>query len=662
MRANMTAGSGAGGASCHNESTPIKPIVYEGTVALVGTPNCGKTTLFNWLTGSRFKTVNYPGSTVEHSLGSTHTRFGESLLIMDTPGTYSLAPKSPDERVTFEAIFNHKAHGAARVVVSIADATQLWRHLLLTKQLLDAGFSVVLAVTMLDLLHEKGEDLDLKKLSGDLGIPVVAFDGRLGGGSQELVNVIHQEFERQTHLRSPRFETPWTDERVEATLGEMAKTAASAVHPLPPKTTREANKLNARERTRKIDSVLLHPVYGLIVFVLLMTAIFSSIFWMAAPVMDLIDVAFSGLGERVLAINPESLFFQFLSGGVFASLGAVLVFVPQIFILFLGIILLEDSGYLARSATLIDQPLSKLGMGGRSFVPILSGYACAVPAMMAARTINSKRERWLTLFILPLMSCSARLPVYALMLAFLFHGEAAWKGGLMLAAIYLGSLIVGAIAAKIAGFFLKVEDRSFFMMELPIYRAPKLSIVLRQAYTRTKSYVVRAGPPIFLFALLIWAATTFPNYNAPTPTERLDTSYAGKLGQYIEPVFEPMGGDWRTGVGLISAFAAREVFVASLAVVFQIAEDGDDASLQATLLEKMHEAKAPNGYPLFTVASVLGMIVFFMIALQCLSTVLVAVRESGGWKFAITQLVIFNLVAYALAVAIVQGLRAFGIA
>lgn len=644
--------------------TPDSTSSFKGTVALVGSPNCGKTTLFNWLTGSRFKTVNYPGSTVEHSLGSTHARFGDSLLVMDTPGTYSLDPKSPDERVTYQAIFNHKVHGAARVVISIADATQLWRHLLLTKQLQDAGFQVVLAVTMLDLLHEKGEDLDLKKLSHDLGIPVVAFDGRLGGGSQELVVTARHEFTRTQQDTKPSFSTIWTPERVEATLGETARVAAAAIHPLPPKTQREVKKLNARERTRKIDSVLLHPIYGLVAFVLLMTALFSSIFWVAAPVMDLIDGTFSAAGERVLSLDPNNLLFQFLANGVFASLGAVLVFVPQIFILFLGIILLEDSGYLARSATLIDQPLSRLGMGGRSFVPILSGYACAVPAMMAARTINSKRERWLTLFILPLMSCSARLPVYALMLAFLFHGESALKGGLMLAAIYLGSLFVGAFAAKIAGYFLKFneDDRSFFMMELPVYRAPKFSIVLRQAYLRTKSYVVRAGPPIFLFALLIWVGTTFPNYRAQDPTERLDTSYAGQLGQYIEPIFKPMGGDWRTGVGLISAFAAREVFVSSLAVVFQIADGADEATMQDTLLAKMHEAKAPDGYPLFTVASVLGLIVFFMIALQCLSTVMIAVRESGGWKFAITQLVIFNVVAYVLAVAIVQGLRAFGVA
>lgn len=666
MRSSLTESGGGGGASdgnagaCH-ASGPQPTVTSESQViALVGSPNSGKTTLFNWLTGSRFKTVNYPGSTVEHSIGQTNVRFGDAFLVMDTPGTYSLDPKSPDESVTYQSIFHHKKFGRARAVIALADATQLWRHLLLTKQLQEAGFNVILAVTMIDLLHEKGEDLDCDKLSRTLGIPVVSIDGRLGGGVQELTNLA-----RSIGVQSDQPLTasmPWPDEKIESVLKGTAEVAATALKPLPPKSQTDQKKLTARERTRRLDRVLLHPVWGLVFFLGFMTALFSSIFWMAAPVMDLIDKTFSAIGEHVLAVNPESLLLQFLGNGVLASLGAVLVFVPQIFILFLGIILLEDSGYLARSATLIDRPLSRLGMGGRSFVPILSGYACAVPAMMAARTINSRRERWLTLFIIPLMSCSARLPVYALMLAFLFHGESAWKGGLMLTAIYVGSLVVGGLMALVAGKFLKIDERSFFMMELPVYRAPKLSIVLRQALSRTRSYIVRAGPPIFFFAVLIWAATTFPNYNAPTPTERLDTSYAGQLGQYIEPVFRPMGGDWRTGVGLLSAFAAREVFVASLAVVFQIADSGEDGGLQDTLLTKMHEAQAPDGYPLFTVASVLGLIVFFMIALQCLSTVMIAVRESGGWKFALMQLAIFNLVAYVLAVAIVQGLRAFGIA
>jgi ferrous iron transport protein B len=639
--------------------------VANGFVALVGSPNSGKTTLFNWLTGSKFKTVNYPGATVDYSIGQTHERLGEQISVMDTPGTYSLEPKSPDERVTLEAIFAHKHFGAAKVVVAIADGTQLARQLLLTRQLLEAGFRVILAVTMGDLLRERGESLDTTRLSLQLGIPVVLIDGRLGGGIKDLAEVMRSELTlaRLTNSPEPK-RLNWSSEKLDSVFNESFILAESVIEKEKIDVSVKESKrkrTSAVKRTRQIDHWLLHPVWGLVIFFLLMSTLFSCIFWLAKPIMDLVDKGFSFVGDHALAIDPHNLGLQFLSGGVIASISSVLVFVPQIFILFVGIILLEDSGYLARSATLIDKPLSKLGLGGRSFVPLLSGYACAVPAMMAARTINSRRERWLTLLIIPLMSCSARLPVYALLLSFLYYKQAAWKAGLTLSLIYFASLLCGAIASIVVGHFLKIEDRSFFMMELPVYRRPHLKNVFRQAVTRTQSYVKRAGPAIFTFALIIWLATTFPNARAEDKSERLQSSYAAQAGRLIEPVFKPMGGDWRVGVGLMSAFAAREVFVSSLAVVFQVA-DSDEETMSQTLLQKMHDAKAPDGLPLFTLASVLGLIIFFMIALQCLSTVMVAVRESGGWRFAIGQLIAFNIVAYILAVGLVQGLRACGIA
>jgi ferrous iron transport protein B len=633
-----------------------------GVVALVGSPNSGKTTLFNWLTGSRFKTVNYPGATVDYSIGQTHERFGSPIRVMDTPGTYSLEPKSPDEKVTFDAIFNHRDFGASTLIISIADATHLSRQLLVTKQLIEAGFRVILAVTMADLLSERHESLDTDFLSRELGIPVVMIDGRLGGGVTELIAAVRERLQTPRESMSSSAPALWHGDKVESTLQETQRLARLAIQTQSSPRPSGRPISTAAQRTRRLDRIFLHPFWGLMIFILIMGSLFTSIFWLAKPLMQAVDAGFSGLGQFILAQAPENLGVQFFVGGVLASLSAVLVFVPQIFILFIGIILLEDSGYLARSATLIDKPLSAIGLGGRSFVPLLSGYACAVPAMMAARTINSKRERWLTLFILPLMSCSARLPVYALLLSFLFHGEAAWKGGLTLAGIYFVSLLMGAIAAMIAGRFLKIKDQSFFMMELPVYRRPKVRLVLRQALARTQNYGRRAGPAIFCFALIIWVATTFPKYDLKDRSARLQASYAAQMGRMIEPVFEPMGGDWRVGVGLMSAFAAREVFVSSLAIVFQAAGGDDPGTMQETLLNKMQEAKAPNGRPLFTFASVLGLVIFFMIALQCLSTVMVAVRESGRWQFAILQLVLFNVVGYVLAVAVVQGLRAVGIA
>lgn len=651
---------------------------HSGFVALVGSPNSGKTTLFNWLTGSRFRTVNYPGATVDYSIGQSHERFGAPIAVMDTPGTYSLDPKSPDEAVTRQAIFAHREFGPAKLVISVVDATQLARHFFLTRQLLEGGFDVVVAVTMTDLLAENGQRLDVERASRELGVPVVAVDGRLGGGVADLLEIVRtrlQLIDTPTGARAnsnnssnnsarelPRPQAAWSGQKTEAVFHKNAELVRQVIVGVPQPLTPAEERRTARARTERADRILLHPILGLVLFCLIMGVLFSSIFWLAGPAMDAVDQSFSFLGDWILALAPHRLWAQFLANGLVASASAVLVFVPQIFILFVGIGCLEDSGYLARSATLIDKPLSLIGMGGRSFVPLLSGYACAVPAMMAARTINSRRERWLTLFVIPLMSCSARLPVYALLLAFLFHGQSAWKGGLALAGIYLTSLIVGAVAALIAGRFLKGKDRSFFMLELPVYRRPLAKHVLRQAWMRTANYIKRAGPPIFAFALIIWVATTFPRYDVEDASERLNSSYAGQVGRLIQPVFEPMGGDWRTGVGLISAFAAREVFVSSLAIVFQIADTDDTATMQETLLSKMQAAKAPNGFPLFTFASVIGLIVFFMIALQCLSTVMIAVRESGGWKFALVQLAVFNLIAYVLAVGLVQGLRAIGIA
>ncbi|MNK01225.1 Ferrous iron transport protein B [compost metagenome] len=624
------------------------------SIGLVGAPNSGKTTLYNWLTGSKFKTVNYPGATVEYSLGHLAHHLGEGMMVMDTPGTYSLHPKSADEEVTLKALYENPSLGVVSGVIVVLDGTQLDRHLLLAKQVQEAGFPMVAVITMSDLLRKEGIEIDLDYLSKKLGCPVVQFDGLLAGGLKEIV----AEAQKIAPKSNPSKPLIWNFETLDQKLREceiMAKEALSH------KTAKAEEKLaHIVSATQKIDSVLLHPVFGLLFFVLIMGGLFSSIFWLAAPFMDLVDNAFTMLNEVVLSLAPDTLLADFLANGVVSSFGAVLVFVPQIFILFFGIGLLESSGYLARAATLIDRPFSAVGMSGRSFVPILSGFACAVPAIIATRNIPSARDRWITNFVVPLMTCSARLPVYAILLSFLFHGESSLKAGLALAILYLGSLVVGGFAAGVVNKFLPKKDVSFFMMELPIYRQPKVRVLLRQSLTRTMSYVKRAGPPIFVFAVLIWFGTNFPNYEIANPQQKLEQSYAGQLGKVIEPVVAPMGVDWRVGVGLISAFAAREVFVSSLAVVFNIT-DTDEGTQQASLLSQMSTAVNSRGEQIFTVSSVIGLMIFFMIALQCMSTVAVQVRESGSWKFAISQLVAFNVAAYVLVVIIVQGLRLLGI-
>ncbi len=634
-----------------------KPKSDSGFVALVGCPNSGKTTLFNRLTLSQCQAVNYPGATVDYCHGSLAAKFGGPLEMVDTPGTYSLFPKSPEEQVAKNVLYDRPGVGPAQLVVVVVDSTQLSRHLFLVEQLREASFRLVVALTMSDILQKNEEQIDERRLSEHLGCPVVSVSGATGEGMEDLADCIRKEFEKP--IPSSPVDIPnWTVTKAEEVLQRLGILAQSV---------RVSNSENLdlskskKDTTAWLDGFLLHRIWGGIIFVGIMALIFSSIFWAATPLMEWVDTGFSWLADWVVSRSPDSLWADLLGNGVIASFGAVLVFVPQVAILFMGITLLEDSGYLARAASIIDRPLSQIGLNGRSFVPLLSGYACAIPAMLAARTISSRKERWLTLFIIPLMSCSARLPVYALLLAFLFVDAPAWQPGLILAFIYLSSLVVGSLVAALVNRMVKFEGPSFFLMELPKYRKPQWSTVLKNVQLKTTLYVKKAGPPIFIFAIVFWALSTFPNFKAEDPNVQLKDSYAAQMGRVIEPVMEPLGGDWRTGTALISAFTAREVFVSALVIVFNVSGDSDE-SIQTGLLNRMREARGRDGYPLFTTSSIIGLLIFFMISLQCIATVGVARREFGNWHMPVIQLVAFNLLGYALAVLAVQGLRAFGVA
>ncbi|MBK7891323.1 MAG: ferrous iron transport protein B [Bdellovibrionales bacterium] len=624
---------------------------------LVGSPNSGKTTLFNRLTGIGAKTVNYPGSTVDLLVG----HWGKHTVI-DSPGIYSLEPRSLDEEVTLKAIAAEKPD----VILLVVDATQLERQLVLALQLIRSGRPVAILVSMLDLLKGEGLQLSLDRLRLELGAACLAVST---GVSVETGAIDVDEFEKvllQTAESSAARVVADSSSMSMATddWGRAAEIKKNVLQPLSQPlgetSVRSGGVVqSARSRTRVIDRFALHPLLGPLLFLLTMGGLFASIYWVASPLMELVDGGFGALNGWVLSFAPENLFVRFLSEGILAGAGAVLVFVPQIFILFMGVIALEDSGYLARAASIVDRPLRALGLGGRSFVPLLSGFACAVPAMLASRTINSRRERFLTLFILPLMSCSARLPVYALLIGFLFPTSSG-LAGLTLALLYFGSIIAGAVAALLAGRLgLFKGERAFLLLELPVYRVPKLQVVFKQALLRTQSYVRRAGLVILGLSVVIWVGTTFPDYQNPDQGERLERSYLGRTGALISPIFEPMGGDWRTGVGLLSAFAAREVFVSTMAVLFHVT-DAEEEGMRAGLLEQMRMAKTDSGRALFTVSSVVGLLIFFVVALQCLSTFSVAGKESGSWRFAWGQLIAFNVIAYILAVAAVQGLRYLG--
>jgi ferrous iron transport protein B len=622
------------------------PHIDRPLVALIGSPNAGKTSLFNALTGSHYDTVNYPGSTVECSLGELRGTTTPAMLI-DSPGTYSLNPKSQDEKASVDFLFGRSQFPVPTLIVATVDATQLSRHLLLVRQLQETGFDVVVCLTMNDLLRKKGQRLDAERLSTILESPVVVVDARHKRGHQDLLKIIDRHLLNASVATSllPIFDQKGLEEKMK----EIARIEKEVIHG------------TSDSVFQRLDRTLMHPVWGLMAFAVFMGTLFTMIFWLADPLMTLVDSIFSAAASFILMKGGTALWADFLANGLILGLGSIAVFLPQIFILFVGLNFFESSGYLARAASLIDKPLSKIGLNGRSFVPLLSGFACAIPAMMAARTIPNRRERWLTLFIIPLMTCSARLPVHTLLLAFLFRGQAPWKPGLSLAAIYLLSLLLGAIAALLISRWLPGKKESLFMLELPAYRWPQWRLVLRTAYMKTQTFIRKAGPLILGFSLILWMASSFPHLDSVSPEEQMRQSYLAQVGHYLEPAFEPMGLDWRVGLGLLSAFAAREIFVSAMAISFNVSDLGD-ASMQDSILQSMVSARTLDGDPVFTTASVIGLIIFFMIALQCMSTVAIARKEFGNWRDPIVQLIAFNLIAYVLAVVVVQGLRTVGIA
>jgi ferrous iron transport protein B len=667
-------------------------------ITLVGPPNSGKTTLFNYLSGKNLKTVNYPGATVEYSIAQLNEKYSLKGKVLDSPGIVSLHPNSPDEHVAVDSLYSHPKYGVPDLILVTIDSSQISRHLLLAKQLIDSGFNLIIVLTMIDILRNRGYEVSEEQLSKEMNCSVVSIDGRTGKGIDNLIISIEKNLKHITAVQKKipiKFNRELNFNSILDSYKLIESIEKEVVHKSPENhkdiNVETANKhlrvLNSFVKNRnksdlitfKIDRILLHKVWGLFFFFVIMSLTFTSIFWLAEPLMNLVDMLFTFLSAQSVNVLGNNWFGNLISDGLISGTGSVMVFVPQILILFLILGLLEDSGYLARGAMLIDRPLSKIGLNGKSFVPMLSGFACAIPAIMAARTISNKRERFLTIFIIPLLSCSARLPVYALLIAFLIPADKAWIGGLILATIYVfsisSSIIVAAVMNKFKHKLVKEEDNSSFILELPAYRKPKLKVVLNNSITSAKIYLKRAGPIILTFALILWFLTYFPNYNPQIEkkdmtneqikqeisAERLSTSYASDLGKIIQPVMTPVGMDWRVGVSLIAAFTAREVFVSSMALIFKVTSD-DQNDLQASLLDAMRKAEIGNtGEKLFTIATITGLIIFFIFALQCLSTVAISRKETGGWRIPILQILIFTSTAYILMFITVNGLRALGI-
>jgi ferrous iron transport protein B len=640
------------------------------TVCLVGMPNAGKTTLMNSLTGSNFQTANYPGVTVSLSKGRSKPSFGEQITLIDLPGVNSPFSPSQEEELSCQVLTGKHNQVKPDAFILVVDASQIERHLKFASFAARQKKPFVIALTMLDLLERVEQNLDIEKLSKALKTPVIKIDPRTGEGASELIKTLHKIVNEKVEAN---FLETLPEEPVEAykiirTLLDENKVLSKS----DPQIRRQQDNL-----TSKIDKFVLHKFLGFPIFFIILSLLFASIFWVAQPFMDGIDGGFKWLSDNTITLLGEGEFVKFLAEGIIQGVGAVAVFFPQIVILFFLMTLLEDSGYLARGATLVDRPLSMLGLHGRSFVPMLSGFACAIPAVMATRAIPDRRERLLTIWILPLMSCSARLPVYALLLAALFPVESAWKAGFVLTGIYFASLFISsAIAGVLSRLVFRRRSLSLLAMELPAYRIPQWKPIAYLTWSRSKTYLRKAGVPIIVISSILWLLANFGLGSQQPKVEEtasektsafivkseLDNSFVAQIGKTLEPVLLPMGADWRVGVGLISAFAAREVFVSTMAIVFHVPGEDEEAQTQG-LLEQMRSATiASNNQPVFTTASIIGLIIYFFFSLQCLSTFAVVRRETSSWSIATVQLLFYTILGYLLAVSTVQGLRAIGIA
>ncbi len=698
-------------------------------IALTGNPNSGKTSLFNVLTGLNQKVGNFPGITVDKKTGNT--TIGNSVAqVIDLPGTYSLYPRRLDEEVAYKVILNQDKHTHADVIVAVADASSLKRNLLFCTQIIDLKRPVVVALTMMDIARKKGIVVDINEMERELGVPVVMVNPRKNKGINELkkaielvsgnlfkpsprsfidVQALAPEAIKQTREMQPGigeyeavhylinhgsfaleekkkqqieqvgFDTGFNPARIQAReiLQRYQKIdhilSLSVSFPDPQK----QSKL-----TERVDNILLHRFWGYVILLGVLFLMFQSVFLLASYPMDWIDTgtaAFSGWLSNVL---PENNFSDLLVNGVVAGLGGIIIFIPQIMILFGLITLLEDTGYMARISFLTDRVMRTVGLNGKSVMPMISGFACAVPAIMSARSIENRKERLLTILVTPLMSCSARLPVYIILTALVIPANYIWGfisvQGLVMMGLYLIGVVFAMAVSYIAKFFIKMKEKSYFILELPVYRIPRWKNALRTMVEKARIFVVQAGKIIFMISIVLWFLSSFgpgermagvhaqyeqelaqPHADTTLITEqygsaKLENSYAGIMGKAIEPAIRPLGYDWKIGIALITSFAAREVFVGTMATLYSVEDDGEE---NLALLEKMDKATFSDGSKVFTLATGVSLMLFYVFAMQCMSTLAIVKRETNSWKWPMIQLVYMTVLAYVVSFIAYQLLK-----
>ena len=689
-------------------------------IALVGNPNSGKSSIFNALTGLNQQVGNFPGVTVDKKTGTLRLPDATNTTLIDLPGTYSLYPRRADEWVAYKVLMGTDESITTDAVLLVADASNLKRNLLFCSQIIDLQIPVVMALTMNDIASSKGIKIDIAGLEKELGITIIAVNPRKNKGITELKKALQQLTVKPSAVSDKKFidtkklapsaidgihqivpglsdyaaihylinheNFPLTDavqkeiEGLELTHQfNPTKTQAeeilqrySQIRDVMRRHVVEPGPLEKKIFSDKLDNILLHRVWGNVILLAVLFILFQSVYWLASFPMDGIEWAFAKGGSSLSAWLPETWWSNLIVNGLVAGLSGILVFVPQIMILFGLITMLEDSGYMARISFLSDRLMRKVGLNGKSVMPMVSGFACAVPAIMSARNIENRKERLLTILVTPLMSCSARLPVFTILISLVVDNKYYFGflslQGLVMMGLYLLGIVMAMLVSYVLKWFITIKEKSFFILELPMYRAPRWKNVGITMLEKAKIFVTDAGKVIMIISLLLWflssygpgdqIANTTKKYEALNQvlpgkkdsldkqyaSEKLQHSYAGILGKAIEPAIKPLGYDWKIGIALITSFAAREVFVGTMATLYSV-EDSEDSSLR----QKLAAARHPDGTKVYTLAAGLSLMIFYLLAMQCMSTLAVVKRETKSWKWPAFQLVYMTALAYGMS-------------